>query len=65
VSDFFKKEYLKYSEYPSNFIPSAATPFVFVDKAQGRDRCVEIKGFKDENGKFHIQEVKDNEIEER
>lgn len=50
-SVFFKKEWFKVSEYPSNIIPADAKEFSIHE-----DDCT-VKGFYASNGDVHIQEI--------
>lgn len=50
----FKKFHI--SEYPSNFIPKDAKIFVGVDMGAPDGDCT-VRGFRDVDGTFHIQEV--------
>ena len=51
----FKKEWLKPSDYPSDFIPIGAEVFIGVDK-ESPNGDYTAKGFY-KNGEYHIQEV--------
>ena len=51
----FKKEWLKPSNSPSDFIPNGAEMFIGVDRASPNGDCT-VKGFY-KNGEYHIQEV--------
>ena len=56
----FKKEWIKISEYPADFVPKGAEVFVGVDQGSPYGDCT-VKGFYDPNtGAFHIQELVPN-----
>ena len=51
----FKKDWLKTSEYPKDFIPRGGEIFIGVDPASQDGDCT-VKGFY-KDGVFHVQEV--------
>ena len=55
ANSFFKKEWVKPSKYPSDFIPAGAEVFIGVDQGSPDGDCT-VKGFY-KNGVFHVQEI--------
>ena len=51
----FKKEWIKPSDYPDNYIPAGARTFIGVDPASQDGECT-VKGFY-KDGEYHIQSV--------
>lgn len=59
MSKVFNKDWLKISEYPSDFIPNGAEVFIGIDYASP-DGDYTVKGFYDpKTGEIHIQEFED------
>lgn len=55
MEQMFKKEWIKTSDYPSDFIPAGAKVFVGVDYGSP-DGDYTVKGFYDpKTGEIHIQ----------
>jgi len=65
VGTMFKKEWIKASDYPENFVPNQARIFVGVDMGSS-DGDYTVKGFYDPaTGEFHIQECGANALAQR
>jgi len=57
MEPMFKKEWIKISEYPSDFIPNGGQVFVGIDYGSPDGDCT-VKGFYDPvTGEYHIQEI--------
>lgn len=54
-NEIFKKEQIKPSDYPADFIPKGAKLLIGVDKASPDGECT-VKGFY-KDGEYHIQSV--------
>jgi hypothetical protein len=58
--EVFRKEWIKTSEYPGDFVPKGAEIFIGVDQGSP-DGDYTAKGFYDpKTGEFHVQEVTPN-----
>ena len=54
-NEIFKKEQIKPSDYPADFIPNAAKLIIGVDEGSKDGDCT-VKGFY-KDGEYHIQSV--------